>query len=498
MNSTSPTSLTPSAVISLLRNHAYLVIAPAVAGLLLAGFSSLVSPRKWSASQGLIVRSEAAGYADQRLGKFTDLSEMKTVQETLLELARSQRVITAVLEEVGPNRSWTLGAWPTREAVDQLRKHLTITPPGGAEFGNTEVFYVQVSGSSPERAERLVSSLTNQLELRLQELRNERADSMVNELQRGLDTASNSLLAETERLSIFEAEMGSLLGELRNLVSPNGSQSTLDQQVAAIEQDLRQLDMKRRASEQLITMLNTPGDHTERLLATPSTLLESHPTLQRLKDGLVNAQIRHARLLGTRSQDHPLVKASEVTQLKLREEINLQAPEAVDAAEMELAVYESRVESLKSKLATLRETQSGLAKKRAEYSLLLANAEDQARVVEVARKQLADAKATRAGAAGGSVLARIDNAEADLYPGGPGRATVTMAGGLAGLLAGVGGVFVFFGPKPTDPNGPAGEADSIFSGDDDFDTNRSAGESRDSHVILKTTYPLKAADQRAS
>ncbi|MCA9240126.1 MAG: hypothetical protein KDA37_08005, partial [Planctomycetales bacterium] len=386
MNTPSPTSLTPSAVLSLLRRHSYLVVAPAVAGLLLAGFSSLVSPRKWSASQGLIVRSEAAGYADQRLGKFTDLSEMKTVQETLLELARSQRVITAVLEEVGPESSWTFSNWPTREAVALFRKHLSITPPGGAEFGNTEVFYVQVSDSTPQRAERLVSSLTNQLELRLQELRNERAGSMVKELERSLDAASTSLIAETERLTAFETQVGPLLGELRNLVSPNGSQSTLDQQVAAIEQDLRQLDMKRRGSEQLITMLSTPGDHTERLLATPSTLLQSHPTLLRLKEGLVNAQIRHARLLGIRSQGHPLIKASEATQAKLREEINHQAPEAINAAQTELAVYASRVESLKSKLATLRETQSGLAKHRAEYSLLLANAEDQARVVEVARK----------------------------------------------------------------------------------------------------------------
>ncbi|MCA9238686.1 MAG: hypothetical protein KDA37_00735, partial [Planctomycetales bacterium] len=125
-----------------------------------------------------------------------------------------------------------------------------------------------------------------------------------------------------------------------------------------------------------------------------------------------------------------------------------------------------------------------------------ANAEDQARVVEVARKQLADAKATRAGAAGGSVLARIDNAEADLHPGGPGRATITLAGGLAGLLAGVGGVFVFFGPRPTDPSGAAIDADSIFSSDEDAPS--ASHLSSDSHVILKTTYSMRTKDQWAS
>lgn len=448
MNNPSPSSLTPAAVFDLLRKHRYLWIAPAVAGFCLAAFCSFMTPRTWSARQGLIVRSEAAGYANQRLGKFTDLSEMKTVQETMLELARSNSVVTAVLDEVGPASSWASNEWPSREDVDKFRKRLSITPPGGAEFGNTEVFYVSVEDHDPRRAERLVAALANQLENRLQGLREERAESMVTELQRSVKLAEESLAAEVDRLGSYESGLGSQLSELRNLISPNGSQSSMDQQAAAIEQELRVLESSRRKNEQLLLTLQTANQSPGRLEATPSSLLVGQPTLLRLKEGLVDAQIRTAELLGSRSAEHPIVKAAMETESNLREQINRQAPQAIRGVEMELAVNASRTASLQEKLSELHASQSQLANKRAEYSQLLANVDNQSRVVEEGRKQLSDAIAHRAGSTSASVLARIDNAEAGLYPTGPGRTSIAAAGGLFGLIGGLGAVFFFHGPRP--------------------------------------------------
>ncbi len=349
-----------------------------------------------------------------------------------------------------PKRTyWGEPVTPGRSDIAKFRKRLSITPPGGAEFGNTEVFYVEVQDNSPERAERLVSALVDQLEHRLQSLRNERAGSMVSELERGVRAAEGHLATEVELLSAFESKQGPLLSELRNLMASNGNQSTLEQQTGTIEQELRSLDAGRRRNEQLLVTLRSADQHPERLLATPSSLLVSQPTLLRLKEGLVNAQIRAAALLGTRSAEHPLVQAAIETQQNLREEINRQAPAAVRGVEMELAVANAREDSLRSKLAKLHATQSGLGKQRAEYAVLLGNVQNQTRVVDSARKQLADARAHRAGSLGASVLARIDNAEAGIYPIGPGRTSVTLAGGLAGLLAGLGAVFYFFAPKPT-------------------------------------------------
>ena len=95
------TSLTAHELVDLAKKHKKTLFFSALIGALLALGSTLLTERQWDAYQGLLIRGEAAGFADQRLGKFTDLSEMKTVQETLLELAKSQSVVSAVLAEVG-------------------------------------------------------------------------------------------------------------------------------------------------------------------------------------------------------------------------------------------------------------------------------------------------------------------------------------------------------------------------------------------------------------
>jgi hypothetical protein len=88
-----------------------------------------------------------------------------------------------------------------------------------------------------------------------------------------------------------------------------------------------------------------------------------------------------------------------------------------------------------------------LAAARAEYASLVAAVENHTKLVEAARKNLADARADHASAHSASVIARIDGVEAGVRPDGPGRSTIAAAGGVAGLIFGFGLVFLIAGPK---------------------------------------------------
>ena len=99
-------SLNPAELIHLFAPTSSWWAIPAVACAVLAAAYSLVAPREWRATQTLTVRPEAASVSEQRLGKFSDLSEMKVLQETILELAKSQSVVEATLKKVGPPKSW--------------------------------------------------------------------------------------------------------------------------------------------------------------------------------------------------------------------------------------------------------------------------------------------------------------------------------------------------------------------------------------------------------
>ena len=104
MEPTSSTSLSPQDLVRLVWTQRKLWLATTVVCGVLAAAFSLVMQRYWDASQGLVVRQETAGSAAARPGKFADLYEMKTMQETILELAKSQQVVSATLEAV--DRDW--------------------------------------------------------------------------------------------------------------------------------------------------------------------------------------------------------------------------------------------------------------------------------------------------------------------------------------------------------------------------------------------------------
>jgi uncharacterized protein involved in exopolysaccharide biosynthesis len=445
-HSNSDAALHPADLVRLLRTHVRWWVVPAVVCATVAGAYSLVAPREWKATQALIVRPEAASVSEERLGKFADLSEMKTLQETILELAKSQSVVKATLAEVGPPSGSRSDQWPTEIAVQGFRDDIDMRPPGGAEFGKTEVFYLSVRSSNRDRAGVLVAALCKQLEQRMQLLRDQSAQGMIAELQRTVAMADADLGTQIGRLSAFEAKVGADLGELRSLNAETGGQGQVPQELQAIETERRANESRLQENERLLKLLVAAKSDPRQLLATPNSLLVSQPAVSQLKNALVGAQLHTASLLSSRNEAHPYVVAAREAEAQVREQLNSEIAVAIRGLEVEIELSADREKSLAAKYGGARERMSHLAEGRAEYANLVASVQNHTRLVEAARKNLADARARRAGAHSGSVISRIDGVEAGVWPSGPTRKTVTAAGGVGGLLLGFGCVFLFANP----------------------------------------------------
>ncbi|MCO6047291.1 Wzz/FepE/Etk N-terminal domain-containing protein [Aeoliella sp. ICT_H6.2] len=441
-------SLSPRDLFQMVIRHRWLWITPMIATAVLAGCYSLVMPRKWKATQGLLIRPEAASLGGGRLGKFSDLSEMKTVQETLLELARSKTVVTETLQKVGPAKSWRAKSqWPTPQDVADFRDAMVMTPPGGAEFGKTEVFYLGVLDKSPERAAALTTSLAEALEVRTKEIRQKQADSMIAELDQGVDQAETELDKDIAKLTKFETSVGADLVDLRNLTNPIGGASESSQNNVAILAEIRANEAERARSEKLLAVLREAQGDPAKFVATPASLLTSQPAVDRLKQGLIEAQLKTARLLGKLAPEHPYVLAAKEAETQVRERLHSELGTAISGLEIELELGQQRAETLQARLAKNHESQKNLARHRAAYAKLVAAVDNQTQLVDAARNRLADAEVHLAGAQSASVLSRIDDVESGLKPVGPGRATIVAAGGLFGMLLGFGLVFVKYGPQ---------------------------------------------------
>ncbi len=442
------THVNPSQLLAWLSRYRWRWIVPTVAFATAAIAFALLKPPEWEASQALTIRNEAANNEDGP-GKFGHSEERRTAQETVLELAKSRIVLATALETVGPpaTRKSSATPWPSEEEVDDFRENVTLTPPKGAELGRTEVFYLTVRDRDRQRALPLVAAVRDQLEERYQQLRDATAKSMSIELRKGVEMARKNLEEATARVAAVEAEVGEDLGDLRMLHESISGDISLQRTAIEIRNELRQVRNSRHSTEELIGLLREAQKDPQRLVATPNRLIESQPGLRQLKEGLVEAQLRTASLLGPMSEIHPAVIAARESEQEVRRNIHAELAEAISGLELELRLQGNEEETLQTRLDDLDTRLARLASLRASYGSNLAEVANRAELLRQAEDDLSQAEASQVGADAASLIGRIDVPTVGTRPAGPGFQVIVLVGTVGGLLAGL-GLLVLTTPMP--------------------------------------------------
>jgi uncharacterized protein involved in exopolysaccharide biosynthesis len=278
---------------------------------------------------------------------------------------------------------------------------------------------------------------------------------MIDELNKTVTLAKNDLSGSLARLSKTETAVGSDLAELRVLSNDaNSGDSALRRTVTEIKSELRQARAAEQAAEQLLGLLQAAADDPGRLLATSNRLLESQPALRRLKDGLLDAQLRTAGLQGRLSEAHPLVLASKQAEEEIGRHLHDELAIARRGVESDRQFTAERVATLQAQLAQANDRLSRLAEVRAVYSSQVAETNNRMRLLERAEQNLAEAHATHAGAKAASLISCIDVPDAGIRPVSPSRAMIVLAGIAGGLLVGFGVVFLTVQPAQTGAAAP--------------------------------------------
>jgi polysaccharide biosynthesis transport protein len=397
-----------------------------------------LAPKTWQATQALIVRNEAVG-SDSDAAKLHASDDLKATQETIMELAKSHSLLKAALAEVGPPPDCRApAAWPTDKDVEDFKKDVKIAPPKGVEFGTTEVFYLEVQSKERTRAAALNAALSRQLQLDLQDLRNARAQSMIDELNKAVQVAQADLQTATQNLTTLEKDVGSDLPELRSMLDANSADTSLRRTVSEIETELRQFQGTEKANRQLLALLQEAQADPNRLIAAPSRLLDSQPALRRLKDGLVDAQLHTATLSGRMSAEHPEVLAAKEAEAQVAARLRAELSAAIRGLQSELAFDTNRLEMLSGQRAGAAARLATLAGLRATYTNVLGEAGNRAKLLDRAEQNLTAARSEWASSKAASLIARVDAPDTGTSPISPSGAVVVLGGALGGLLTGFG------------------------------------------------------------
>jgi len=430
MNPTSPNLLAKEIIRSLVAHPGRCLVPTLVLGLIAVVYA-IVSPGKWEASQALIIRNEANNN-QQVPGKFNHADEMKTEQETILELLRGRSVLEGALPQVGA----ASGNGVSISAVESLRDTVKLAPPKGAEFGKTEIFYLKLNDHNRDRALALSTAVCEHLQARYQEVRDAKAKSMIEELAKTAQLARADLDESTRRLTEVESKVGSDLPELRCLHEAGNGDSALRRSYIEICAEHRQAETVERANQELLGLLTAAQANPARLLATPSRLLDAHPALRRLKEGLVDAQIRTAQYLGKMGEGHPLGKAAKEAEHEIAQQLKGELEMAVRGLEVESRLNAERLVMLDGQLNKITGRLGQLAEVRAVYANLISETKHREQLLQRAEENLADARAAQASAKASSLISPVDVANVKQI--GPGALTIVASGLAGGLLVGLG------------------------------------------------------------
>lgn len=436
-----PLQQTAFSLLKAFRTYFLLWVLPTILFTSAALIYSTIRQRSWQASQALVVRDEAA--ALDRQGRFDSIDSMQAFQETLLEVARSPIVVTGALKELGhPANVLASKQWPSANDVESLQDEISVSAPKGSQFGRTEVIYLMVKASSRQEAMRRTQVVCDQLEKHLGDLRSARAGSVIQELQDACSLAQKDQDAATDRLAEMESEVGSDLGELRVLNQSGSGDSNLRTALNQIKTEIRQVRAVYDAQQQQRELLERAQANPDALLGTPGRLLESQTALKRLKDGLVDAQLRTSDLSGRMSPGHPLVKAAIHAEEAVRQNLRGELATALQGIDADLRITRSHRDELTKQQKDLQSRLDGLAGMRAKYSVLVEDVQQRNNILEERKKKLAEARATENASQSASLITRFQEPQGSDDPIGPGNAVVIGAGFCGGLMTGVGFVFL--------------------------------------------------------
>ena len=166
-----------------------------------------------------------------------------------------------------------------------------------------------------------------------------------------------------------------------------------------------------------------------------------------MKEGLIDAQLRIAELLGDRNPAHPAVKAAVAAESEVRQHLHAELSTAIRGVRAELKVIDAVIATLNQQLSEVQGRLDQLASMRARYSNLVAEVQDRGEQVKEAQRSLAEAKAGREASGTASLITRVDAPDQGDGPVGPGRLTLMLAAWVGGFAIGVGMLLLTVAPS---------------------------------------------------
>ena len=422
-----------------------------ILGVILSAFYAIaVRKETWSAKQSLIVRDDLLGQS-YKPGQFDSLDSMKSAQETIFEIARKPKVIRNALQQLGPPSRGLLGlgasGYPSEEVIEATQGNISFSAPNGAEFGRTEVIILNTKSGSRQRAREFTKILVGEIISKVNEVRLRKFQSMESEILETCKVAETSLEESKQKLKKMDLELGEDAGAMVAMGESSFRDDPLSREIAQLNLERRAVRSDVEQIESMLDSLKIAKADPEAIVNVSSDLTSRQPALHSLKQEMVQQKGDYALLSGRYTSVHPAVVSAKDGIYVMEKQIRLELANAESDSMSQLRIATAKLNRLDAGIAKLKQRMSNLGEMRADSITLFADIKKRTEILNNARTNLAEVQGL-ANSTSTDLLTTVDDVQVSTRPDGLGKKALMLAGGLGGMMFGMGLVMLMAPPNP--------------------------------------------------
>lgn len=347
------------------------------------------------------------------------------------EIVFSERVLRKAISQFSPQ----ISEEEVRKAMDKIRKNLSVTPPRGANFKESSVFYISYIDTDPRKSAEIANAICNAYLEGYNEITKENSAFSYSFFKEQTERLYQEMIEAEKKLRDYEKENSEDLVGLLNLDAARGTNLEVGPSALLTQFTGRYYELQEKLSGLRVTIEALENEYNNNSNpAIPKDMQVVGHAITTFKNKVAQLEIQVNELRSQFTEQFPALKQTE-REIKLNiNSLREELARSIRAQKITAEGISAQIVELERVIEALKDRIKRTASKRATYEQLRQQYQLAKDTYVKARDQLEQARIASSLNQAYQALTYVDAPNVPLEPFKPNRPVVTALGFFAGLL----------------------------------------------------------------
>lgn len=346
------------------------------------------------------------------------------------EIILSDRVLRKAIEYIYPN----MDAQVVSKVAEKLRNNTEMTPPRGANFRESSIFYVSYVDTDPDRAATVANAICNAYIEIYNEITRENSTFSFNFLKDQTDRLYNEMREAEEQLKEYEKENAQDLVGILNLDPQRGTNLETGPGALLTQFYAKYYESQEKLAGIIATVNALEKEHKSIDPAVPKEMQVVGHAITMFKSKIAQLEIQINELRSQFTDQFPVLKQVEKERMLNLSSLKEELSRTIRAQKITAEAMSAEIKSLEKIIESLKDRIKETATKRATYEQLRRQYEIAKETYIRAKDRLEQARVANSLNQAQQILTFVDRPSKPLKPFKPKRLMIVALGFLAGFL----------------------------------------------------------------